>query len=60
MSDLVKGMVTILTAVVGVAVLTVLVSKKNDTAGVTSAFFSGFGNILNAAQGNGSGFVGSI
>lgn len=60
MSDLVKGMVTVLTAVVGVAILTVLVSKKNDTAGVTSSFFQGFAGILNAAQGNGSGFVGTI
>lgn len=60
MSELVKGMVTVLTAVVGVAILTVLVSKKNDTAGVTSAFFTGFGGILNAAQGNGQGFTPSF
>lgn len=49
MDDMVKALVTILTAVIGVAIVATLVSKKSNTAGVISAGGNAFGGILNAA-----------
>lgn len=49
MDDMVKAMVTILTAVIGVAIVATLVSKKSNTAGVVSAGGNAFSSILNSA-----------
>lgn len=49
MDDMVKAMVTILTAVIGVAIVATLVSKKSNTAGVLNAGGNAFSNILNSA-----------
>jgi hypothetical protein len=61
MNQTVSGIVTILTAIVGVAILAVLVSKNANTAGVIKAASGGFAQALQAAvspvAGNGGGFV---
>ena len=50
MSDhVVTSLVSILMAVVGVAIIAVLISKQANTAGVLTAGATGFGNILKAA-----------
>lgn len=49
MSQLTEAVVTILTAIVGVAILSVLVSRKSDTAGVIGAAGRAFGNSLGIA-----------
>lgn len=49
MDEMVKAMVTILTAVIGVAIVATLVSKRSNTAGVLSAGGNAFSNILNSA-----------
>jgi hypothetical protein len=53
--------VTILTAIVGVAILAVLVGKSSQTAAVITAAAKGFASDLTAAEGpvSGSG-VGSL
>jgi hypothetical protein len=42
--------VTIATAIVGLAIIAVLVSKKSNTAGVIQAGGSAFGNALGVAE----------
>lgn len=49
MNALMEGVVTIALAIVGVAIISVLVSKKANTAGVIQAAASGFGNSLGVA-----------
>lgn len=49
MDDMVKALVTILTAVIGVAIVATLVSKRSNTAGVLSAGGNAFAGILNSA-----------
>ncbi len=49
MDDMVKALVTILTAVIGVAIVATLFSKKSNTAGVLSAGGNAFSSILNSA-----------
>lgn len=49
MNSLTESVVTILTAIVGVTILALLVSKKSNTAGVIQAGASAFGNALNVA-----------
>lgn len=55
---------SILTAIVGVAILAVLVSKNANTAGVLTAGFGGFSTALGTAvspvTGGGFGSVGSF
>lgn len=46
-----ETIVTILTAIVGVAIISVLVSKNSNTAGVLQAAGSAFSNALNVATG---------
>ena len=63
MSDsLVTSIVTVLMAIIGVAIIAVLVSPKAQTAGVLQAGGSAFGNILQGALspvvGGGGGFTG--
>jgi hypothetical protein len=58
MSQLVNGVVVILTAIIGVAILSVLVSKQSNTAGVLqagqSAFSGALGTALSPITGNSS------
>lgn len=49
MNQLTEAMVTIFVAIVGVAVLSVLVSSKSNTTGVLQAFGSMFSNALGVA-----------
>ncbi len=50
MSDqLTTSVVSILTAVVGVAILATIVSKQSNTVGVINAGFGGFNQILGTA-----------
>lgn len=57
MNQLTESVVTILTAIVGVAILSVLVSQRSNTAGVFSAAGSAFANALSAATGPVTGAV---
>jgi hypothetical protein len=50
MSPLVEAVVTIVTLVAGVAMLSVIVSKKAQTPAVIQAAASGFGNVLGVAE----------
>jgi PRD1 phage membrane DNA delivery len=45
-----EAVVTIATAIVGVAILAVLVSQKSNTTGVIQAFGSAFTNALGIAE----------
>jgi len=45
-----EAVVTIATAIVGVAILAVLVSQKSNTTGVVQAFGSAFTNALGVAE----------
>jgi hypothetical protein len=50
MSDsLVNSVFTVLAAIIGVAIIAVIVSNKSNTAGVLSAGGSAFSSILGAA-----------
>lgn len=49
MNAFVEGGVTIALAVVGLAMLSVLVSKNADTSNVIRSGASGFGNVLGVA-----------
>lgn len=49
MDEITKALVTIVTAVIGVAIVATLVSKKSNTAGVLSAGGNAFSGILGAA-----------
>lgn len=51
MKDLFGGIVTIMVAIVGVAILAVLVSKNSQTPAVADSFFGGFAKVLGAATG---------
>jgi hypothetical protein len=57
MNQLTEALVTIFTAIVGVAILAVLVSKNSQTSNVLSAFGSAFSNSLSAATGPVTGSV---
>ena len=50
MNSLVEAGVTIALAIVGLAILSVLVSKNANTTGVIQSLASGFGNSLAVAQ----------
>jgi hypothetical protein len=60
MSDhLITSIVTVLTAVVGVAILAVIVSKSSNTSGVLTSGGNAFAAILKAATNvGGTGFTG--
>ncbi len=50
MGNLTDAAVTILMAIVGVAILAVLVSQRSNTTGVIQAAASGFSNALGTAM----------
>ena len=47
--QLITSIVTVLTAIIGVAILAVLVSKQSATVGVINAGSTGFSQILGTA-----------
>jgi hypothetical protein len=49
MNQITTAVVTVLTAIVGVAILAVLVSKNSNTTGVLQAGGTSFASALNAA-----------
>lgn len=49
MGNTIGQIVTVLTAIIGVAILAVLVSRKAQTPQVITAFTSGFSDMLRAA-----------
>jgi len=49
MNTITESVVTILTAIVGVAILSVIVSRNSQTSEVLSSAGSAFGNILGVA-----------
>lgn len=51
MDEIMKDVTGVLMAVVGVAILAVIVSNRNKTVGVINASSSGFANILGVAMG---------
>lgn len=54
MSEIAKDFFGLLSAIVGVAILTVLVSGQNQTGTVVQDVFSGFSGALGTAMGQGS------
>ena len=59
MNSMTEAVVTILTAVVGVAIISVLVSRKSNTSGVLQAGGSAFSSILGVAVSPVTGAVSS-
>jgi hypothetical protein len=53
MNDIMRDATSVAMAVVGVAILSVIVSQRNQTVGVIGAASSGFANVLNVAMGGG-------
>ncbi len=49
MNQLVNGVIVVLTAIIGVAILSVLVSKQSNTAGVLQAGSQAFSGALGTA-----------
>lgn len=49
MNQILNGVVVILTAIIGVAILSVIVSKNSNTSGVLSAASSAFSGALGTA-----------
>lgn len=49
MNSLTEAGLSIMLAIIGVAILSVIVSRKSNTAGVLSAFGQSFSNMLSAA-----------
>lgn len=50
MNQITNGILVILTAVIGVAILSVILSKNSNTTSVLSAGSSAFSNILSTAM----------
>lgn len=50
MNALGEGVVTIALAVIGLGMLSVLVSRQANTAGIVQASASGLGNVMGVAQ----------
>lgn len=62
MNQIVNSITVILSAVVGIAILSVILSRNSNTSGVISSGASGFAKILGAAEGpvSGSGIGGDL
>lgn len=60
MNQLVNSVTVLLSAIVGVAILSVILSKNSQTVAVIGAGTKGFGSLLTAAEGpvSGSSFGG--
>jgi len=55
MEEFGRNIVAVLTAIVGLAIVAVLVSNRANTAGVISSTFNGLGGAISAATGPVSG-----
>lgn len=51
MNQLVNSMTVLVSAIIGVAILSVLVSRNSNTTGVIGAASQGFSSMLSAAEG---------
>lgn len=60
MGSFLTSMVTVLTAIIGVAILAVLVSKNAQTPQVLNSFWGGFSGALQTATGPVSNSVGKL
>lgn len=60
MNQLVNSLTVLLAAIVGVAILSVILSKNSNTVAVIDSGSKGFGSLLTAAEGpvSGSSFGG--
>jgi PRD1 phage membrane DNA delivery len=58
--DVIEGLIAVLTAVVGLAIIAVLVGKSSSTAAVLGAGGSAFSNIIRAAEGGGAQSAGGF
>lgn len=56
MNNAVSGLVTIITAIIGVAIVAVIVSKNADTANVITSGGNALSSVLKAATGPVSGY----
>lgn len=54
MNDIMKDLTSVAMAIVGVAILAVIVSGKNQTTQVVGAAATGFSNVLATAMGGGA------
>ena len=50
MSQLVNSLTVLLAAIIGVAILSVILSKNSQTSAVITAGSNGFGSLLKAAE----------
>ena len=55
MDEIFKDVTSVSMAIVGVAILAVLVSNKNQTGNVIKAASTGFGSVLGVAMGGAGG-----
>lgn len=61
MNDIFKDVTSVAMAIVGVAIIAVLVSQRNNTVGVVNAASGGFARVLGTAMGGaGNAPVGGI
>lgn len=60
MNDIFRDLTSVGMAIIGVAILAVIVSNSNNTTGVIQAATSGFGNVLGIAMGGASGHPGTV
>lgn len=62
MNQIINSVTTILAAVIGLAILSVIVSRQSNTTGVIQAGSTGFSAILGAAEGpvTGGGGMGAM
>ena len=60
MNQITEVIVTVATLIVGVAILSVLVSRNSNTVGVIQAASSGFGSALSVATAPVTGFTPSL
>lgn len=60
MNDIMRDISSVAMAIIGVAILAVIVSNSNNTTGVIQAATSGFGNVLGIAMGGAGGHPGTV
>lgn len=55
MNDMMRDVTSVAMAIIGVAILTVLVSQKNQTGQVIGSAATGFSQVLSVAMGGAAG-----
>ncbi len=60
MNDITRDITAVLMAIVGVAILAVIVSNRSNTSQVIQTASSGFGNILGVAMGGAGNSMGQV